>query len=165
MIGVAHASPIGLNPGLWEVKVKIKNGDQEVDPQAEVKKAMANMPPEQRKQMEAVLAQHGAAMGGDSGMKVCFTAEQLADGKFLGHRPHDNCESSITHQSSSQVAMSFKCKDGTNGSGEWKLDGKTTYSGHMKMTKKDGKLTEITQVGKFVSADCGNVKSFSSQVN
>lgn len=75
VLGVAtaplHAEPIKVDmvPGLWENKVVWGSGSAEGIPaiqpdqvkfaMEEMKKQLANMPPEQRKQMEAMMAQSG----------------------------------------------------------------------------------------------------------
>jgi hypothetical protein len=69
-----------LQPGLWEQSMTTKN-DKMNQAMAQMQQQMASMPPEKRKQMEAMMAQQGVNMGGAGGVitaKVCITPEQAA---------------------------------------------------------------------------------------
>lgn len=156
----ATAVGFGLKPGLWEVSTKMKRGDKEFDPQAEMKRHFEKMSPDQRKKMEAMMGKSGMGRS-EAGMKICHTKESLEQGKALGHRPDSKCDTQIVNQTSSKMVMDFKCKDGAKGTGEWNLKSDTNYDGRMMMTSKDGVASEIIQSGKFLSADCGTVKPFS----
>lgn len=155
----AQAKPSPMKPGLWEMTVKMKTGAQEVDPQEAFKKSMDKMSPEQRKQMTAMMSKSGFNMGA-GGTKICYTKELLDQGQNLGHDSNRHCESTVKQQTSTHMTMDFKCKDGSTGTGEWNFHNSTSYDGMMKFTKKDGKVTEMAQKGRFLSADCGDVKPF-----
>src|SRR4051794_3345886 len=71
-----------LKPGLWEITNNMKSSSGEMEKaQAQMQQQMANMPPEQRKKMQEMLAQHGVQMGvkgsGGMTMKTCMTKEQV----------------------------------------------------------------------------------------
>lgn len=122
VLGVAtaplHAEPIKVDmvPGLWENKVVWGSGGAEGIPaiqpdqvkfaMEEMKKQLANMPPEQRKQMEAMMAQSGMKVTDDgvsfnnnqveisptgTHAKLCITQAQIDRGEL----PDDvkGCES------------------------------------------------------------------------
>jgi len=65
----ANAVAIGLKPGLWEVSTKMKRGDKEFDPQAEMKKSFEKMSPDQRKKMEAMMGKSGMSRS-EAGIKI-----------------------------------------------------------------------------------------------
>lgn len=154
--------PSPLKPGLWEMTMKMKSGETEIDPQAALKKSMEKMSPEQRKQMSAMLAKSGMSVGtpGEGGTKICYTKEQLDHGPNLGQTHNRHCESIVKQQTSKRMVMDFKCQDGSTGTGEWNFHSSTGYDGKMKFTKKDGKIMEMSQKGRFLSANCGDVKPF-----
>ena len=73
------ASAQTLEPGLWELRHKMNNPQMDAA-MAEMHKQMASMPPEQRKQMEAMLAAQGVRMtsagkGGGMAVQMCMTRE------------------------------------------------------------------------------------------
>ena len=60
--GAASAHAQNLQPGLWEMHTRSGAGDAGmVQGMAEMQKQMAQMPPEQRKQMQAMSLQEQAA--------------------------------------------------------------------------------------------------------
>ncbi len=141
--------------------MKMKDGAREIDPQAELKKAMGQMSPEQQKQMMAMMGKSGLnlAPSGNGGTQICYTKDLLSQMQNLGHDPSRNCESKITEQNSKRMAMDFTCKDGSTGKGEWNFKSSNAYEGKMQFTK-DGRVSEVTQKAKFLSSNCGNIKPF-----
>ena len=75
------ASAQSLKPGLWEINNKMKNDPRMDQAMADMQKQLAGMPPEQRKQMEAMMAQRGVRMapaaGGGMTIQMCMTKEQV----------------------------------------------------------------------------------------
>ena len=79
---------LSIKPGLWTVQSILKRDGQEIDAGKMMKEAMAKMSPEQRKQMEAMMAKMGGEGGpafrmGDNGMQVCYTKELLKNEEML----------------------------------------------------------------------------------
>src|SRR5690349_9319727 len=76
-----EASAQNLKPGLWEMTHSIKGGgNAETDKaRAQAQEKMANMPLEQRKMMEEMMAKRGMNMGAGGGMsvKTCMTKEMV----------------------------------------------------------------------------------------
>lgn len=155
---LAHAiTPIALKPGLWQLEVKMKQDGKDFDPQAKLREALAKMPPEQRKMVAETMKQQGVVTDG-KGFKVCYTREMLDRGHGLSADPSGNCDSKITEQTAALIKMTFTCKDGSKGKGEFKLGEGVRFVGHIESTKADGKKFEMAQEGKFLKADCGDVK-------
>src|SRR5690349_945397 len=69
-----------LKPGLWEMRQKMQGGEMD-KAMAEMQQQMKSMSPEQRKQMEAMMAARGVQMGPSAGggmaVKVCMTKEMV----------------------------------------------------------------------------------------
>lgn len=175
ILSLMFASPsfaaLSIKPGLWTIETKMKKDGKEYDPQAKMKEAMAKMSPEQKKQMEQMMAKMSAKMGhpsnpnaasafgmSEKGMQVCFSGKTLQNEEFLNqHKQHD-CTNNFTTKSSTRVVMEFKCKNGSNGTAEWNVKDSTHYQGAVKMTNSKGDKSEINYLGTFTSADCGKVK-------
>lgn len=153
-----------LKPGLWEVTHKM-GGNAQLDQQmAEMQKQMANMPPDQRKMMEDMLAKQGMKPGsaGPGGMsvKTCMTREMVEKNEL----PAQQGDCKTTHQSRSGNTMKFAvaCTNPpSTGEGQVVFTSPEAYS--MKMvvnTQAQGKPEKITMEGggKWLGADCGNIK-------
>ena len=131
---------------------------------AQMQKQMASMPPEQRKMMEDMMAKQGMAVGvGANGFstKICVTKE-MADRKELPVQQEGDCKNTISERSSTGAKMTYSCTNPpSSGEGRITFNGDTGYIMKMKIdTKVQGKTqtTQLEGVGKFLAADCGNVK-------
>lgn len=149
-----------MNPGLWEVKLTLTNDGKKVNPQAEIKKAFEKMSPEKRKKMESMMASMGAGMPStDGGLKICLSKEMLSKDDVLMQQDNKNCDMEFLERSSTKVNINFKCKDGSTGNGQWTIkSGGKAYSGQMTMNRAKGRKSEMTHEGKWLSANCGDVK-------
>ena len=183
-----HAEPIKVDMvgGLWENKV-VWGGDSAAGIPAiqpdqvkfameEMKKQLANMSPEQRKQMEAMMAQSGMKMTEDgvsfnnnqveisptgTNAKLCITQAQIDRGEL----PDDvkGCESVLKKISATQFKSSHVCSGEYSGTGESEVTFHSpkhyTGSGKMNQVMNGEKRTmAFTMEGKWLSSDCGDVK-------
>src|SRR5687768_7057493 len=72
------AAAQNLKPGLWEVRQKVQGNPEMERQMEEARKQMAAMPPEQRKQIEAMMARPGLQMGpGGDSIRMCLTREMV----------------------------------------------------------------------------------------
>jgi hypothetical protein len=162
------AQTTGMKAGLWEMKTlkQVMDGKdmqaQMAAAQAQMQKALANMPPEQRKQMEATMAKQGAAMLGGGAMRLCISPEMAARDKPMVD-PDGKCEPAKVSRSGNKTSYEFNCQtDGRSMVGK----GDSTYAGdtitsRMDMTTTDarGKHTMQTESQmKYLGADCGTLK-------
>jgi hypothetical protein len=109
------------NPGLWEHSVTTQN-EKINEAMAKAQQQMASMPPEKRKQMEAMMAQHGVAMGAPGqamAVKVCITPEQAARDEMPARE--GKCKQTRTERSGNTLRFAFTCEDGSSGEGEYTL--------------------------------------------
>ncbi len=152
-----------MKPGLWEIRNRMTNNPQMDQAMAEMQKQLAAMPPEQRKQMEAMMAQQGVRMmPGAQGMtvQVCMTKEQVERNEM----PMSQGDCKITSQSRSggTVKMAFACANPpTTGEGQFTMTGAEAYSSQMTVKSTLQGKTETTSMegsGKWLGADCGGVK-------
>lgn len=155
---------IGLKPGLWEVSVKMTDKDgKQVDPHSQAAAIMKNLTPEQRSKITQMLNKtEGGELFkgvGKKGFQVCFTKKLLENPASLHQDPQKKCTTTVKNQTATKIDMTFKCKDGASGTGEWILNGDNAYTGQMHLTHKNGTKTDMTQEGKFVSAECNEKDS------
>ena len=154
-----------MRPGLWEHSVNMKSQSGQMEAaMAEMQKSLASMPPEQRKQMEQMMAQQGVGMGpkGQT-VKVCITKEQ-AD---LDNVPQqEGCTQKVQRVDASTMKVAFSCKGGqgqppSSGEGTITMQGPTAYTGQFRFkTQNQGKPEQIdmAQSGKWLSENCGAIK-------
>jgi len=153
-----------LQPGLWEQSMTTK--DEKMNKaMAQMQQQLASMPPEQRKQMEAMMAQKGVSMGGPGGpggaitAKVCITPEQAARDEIPARE--GKCKRTSSERSGNTFRFAFTCEDGGSGEGEYTLQSPKAHSGKMIMTTvRNGKTErmEMQHSGRWLAADCGAVK-------
>jgi hypothetical protein len=161
----AAASAQSTKPGLWETssKVQAAAGSEMAKGMAEAQKAMANLPPEQRKQMQAMMAKQGMSMDmgndGTVNMKLCVTPEMV-------NRPPIEQRKDCTYNTPTRVGnnqkFSFKCSNGASGDGDITYSGDSYVSKMNITTPRNGKNETLTinGTGKYLGANCGDVKPF-----
>lgn len=164
--GPAFAESSSLKPGLWEMKQisQVMDGRdmtaQMASAQAQMKQAMANMPPAQRKQMEAMMGHQGANVGG--GTRICISAAMAARNKPMVD-PEGHCEPAKVNRSGNKTSFEFNCT--TNGQtsvgkGE-SIVNSDTITTRMNMTTTDarGKHTMQSESQmKYLGSDCQGIK-------
>lgn len=182
----AYALKVDMKPGLWEHAFKFDKGSlgavsgvqpEQISAALEgMKQQMANLPPEQRKMMEDMMAKQGikvsdkgidmAAQGlsiTKDGTKVnaCITQAEIDRGEMP--QTDENCEQKITQVSPKFFKATYSCKGEhpSQGEGEITFQSDKAYTGKMKMvTQINGKSETIqgSQTGKWLSSDCGDIK-------
>lgn len=156
-----------MKPGLWQFQTTTPgtgNGTMAAY-LANMKKEMANMSPEARKQMEAVLSQMAARDMGITAdgfhTKVCITKEEVQDLDNLVGK-HGNCTTQRSPLVGGQLKMNMSCTNPpATGSAVVKFQGDTGYTMEATMTGNMGgqPATYITTTtGKWLASDCGKVK-------
>lgn len=153
-----------LKPGLWEVQNKM-GGNLRMDARAaEMQKQMAAMPPEQRRQMEAMMAGRDMPIGraDDGGMtiKICLTREMVQRNHVAPSR--GDCRTTRQQRSGNVVRTAFTCTNPpSSGETQVTIDSPESFTSRSNITQTGGgepeKMTMETR-GKWASADCGTVK-------
>jgi hypothetical protein len=155
-----------LKPGLWEINQKMQMSGAQGDRMAQMQQQMANMPPEQRKMMEEMMAKQGVKMGqggpGGGGMSIqmCMTKEMAEHNEVQAQR--GDCKTTQQSRSGSTMKMAFTCTNPPS-SGEGEVTFASPESYHMKMmvnTQVEGKPQKMNMdaTGKWLGSDCGNIK-------
>ncbi len=159
------ASAQSLKPGLWEITHQMKMGSGEMnDKMAAMQQQLANMPPEQRKMMEDMMAKQGVKMGaaGPGGMsiKTCMTKEMVERNQVATQQ--GDCTSTPSPRVGNTMKIAFTCtKPPSSGEGQITFSGSEAYTMKMKVnTQVRGKPESMDMEGggKWLGADCGEVK-------
>jgi hypothetical protein len=166
----APAAAQNMKPGLWEITNKMGgSGDSGAKMNAameQMQKQMASMSPEQRKQMEKMMAQQGVNMspgapGGGMSTRVCISKEMAARNEAPTQHQGD-CKQESMQKSGNTTRFKFTCsKPPSTGEGEVTMNSPESYTMKMKMVSQaKGKPEQMTMdaQGKFLSSDCGNIK-------
>jgi hypothetical protein len=131
---------------------------------ADMQKELANMPPEDRKQMEKALAAQGMQLGtGAGGMsaRVCMS-QQMVERSELPMSQQGNCRNTRHQRSGNTVKMAYTCtQPNSSGEGEFTMLSREAYTSRMVITDSgSGKPEKVTMSGsgKWLSADCGGLK-------
>lgn len=156
------ASAQTLKPGLWQVTHNMQTGSGQMEQSmAQMQKEMAALPPDQRKMMEQMMAKQGvkAGPGGGMSMKICMTREMVERNDI----PMDgDCKTTHQSRSGNTMKMAFSCSNPpSTGEGQVTFASPEAYTMKMAVsTKVDGKPEKMNMSGsgKWLGADCGNIK-------
>ncbi len=169
-LGLASAaalaqSPPRLKPGLWEHRIQMSSQSGEMESaMKEAQAAMADMPPEQRKMMEQMMAQQGVAFDASGqSVRMCMTPEDVARDEIPAAQ--EGCTQTAT-RSGNTWTVNFRCpaRDGqpaSSGRGTVTLQSPTAYNGDFTLnTQTNNKADQMTMKtqGRWVAADCGKIK-------
>ena len=167
MAGGAQAQK--LTPGLWENTMVLKAGNAETNAgMAKLQAQLAQMPADKRKMMEEMMAQRGISMGAANGstvggvsVRACISTAQAERGEPPEAETRQ-CKRESFSRSGSTIKFKVSCSNPpSTGEGEFTMSSDKAYSGKMTMSAQvNGQpaSTEIQQTGKWLSADCGDLK-------
>lgn len=171
-IGALPAAAQSLKPGLWEVTNKMQGGSGQMqNAMSEMQKQMASMPPDQRKMMQEQMAKSGVKMGaagpaGGMSVKVCMTREMAEKNEVPAQQ--GDCKTTSQSRSGNTMKMAFACTNpASSGEGQVTFNGPEAYSSKMSVsTQVNGKAEKVNMEGngKWLAADCGNIKPLAQQV-
>jgi len=166
LCGSAVLAQPHIRPGLWEETVAIKTDNAQANAAMEQMKArLASMPPEQRAAMEKMMASHGMGTtpgGAPNVMRVCITKEQIDRGFTPDRDQH--CSRMNMNTSGNVTAFDFVCNSEqhkVSGHGTFTTMGDTAFAVSTVADTASQKTAMHVQSdisGKFVSANCGDVK-------
>ena len=161
MLAAVQASAQTIKPGLWEVGSKAKTGNPQNDQaMAMMAQHMASLPPEQKAQMEALMAQKGMSMpkaGADGAMvmSVCVTPEMAAKKELpLGQK--GKCTSK-NEQVAGGMDFSFSCADpASSGQGKLRFNGDNNYTMTLQVNNVAGMQQSmlLESTGRWIGATC-----------
>jgi hypothetical protein len=156
----APAATTKIKPGLWESSTSVGGAD------SRVQQAMAmlqNLPPEQRKMMEGMMAKQGVTLGagGEVQAKACITRE-MADAGQMPMRQQGSCTQQISPMVGNTVQFSFRCTNPqASGQGSVTFSSDSAYAGAMSINSSATGAPETVNVqtaGHWAASDCGAIK-------
>lgn len=152
-----------IKPGLWQVHSEREVNGQKVPDASD---RMKNLSPEKRAQYEAMMKQHGVAVGsGDGQGQVCYTREMLEKSPWADQLT--DCKAIY----SSRSAASWKWHTSCPKSG-YEADGEAIFRDHENYTVQSTSVSKIndqvrnsrtTITAKWVGSDCGDIKPLDSK--
>lgn len=155
---LAQSAP-PIKPGLWEIQVEREGGPAMPD----VSEHMRNMPPEQRKHMEAMMKERGVDMsGGMNKVKICLDKASLDQGQWQGEQPA-HCKTDMSNRSSTVWRWHAECGEPYHSV----TDGEATFTNAENYVVKSkttmtirGKTQTTTSTihSKWLGANCGDIK-------
>ena len=167
----SYAAGIGLKPGLWEVKIvkQVVDGrDMTAQLAASAEKMqqmMANMTPEQRARMQAMMPNGGAGLGDNGNFRICVSPEfAKRDQPVIDKDGH--CQPATVKHDGNVTSYEFTCAaNGTTRQGK----GQTIATGDMLTNRVDMTTTQASGQTRnfhnesqmhYLGPDCGDVKPF-----
>ena len=153
---LAQSAP-PIKPGLWQVQSEREvDGQKAPDPMERMK----DLPPEARKQMEAMMKKRGVEVGQGGMQKICHSRESLDQGKWKGDS--EKCKTDITSRSAGAWKWHSICtQPELESDGEALFSSPEAYTVKTLMTMKhEGKsqTMRMTLNAKWLGADCGELK-------
>ena len=167
--GSAFAQSSSLKPGLWQVKPirQVVDGRdltaQMGSASAQMQQAMANMTPEQRKQMETMMSAQGRSAGASGGgTRICVSPAMAAKDKPMVDS-EGRCEPAKVSRNGNKTSFEFNCTgDGRTevGRGESTVSGDTVTT-RVDMTMTDARGSHSMQTESqmsYLGPDCQGIK-------
>jgi len=174
LVGVATftatpASAQKIKPGLWENSISMKGAGGQADAaMARMQEQMARLPPEQRAQVEAMMARQGVGMaaGKPNTVRSCISPEMARRDEF---NPGDSRCKVLNHSRSGNVVrFKVSCQiDGatSDGDGEFTLVSDAETRGRMMMNvvrQGQAMSLQMDTTSRWLGADCGDLKPVGS---
>ncbi len=172
----AHAGGLNIKPGLWEIQSQMSmNGQKMPDMQvhmaerqkhmADMQKQIANMPPEMQEKMKAALSQSNRIGMTDKGITVCMTQEQI-DRSEIAHDPNSHCKTADISHSGNKTTIKMHCDAPHEADMSTEVtrisDTEWQSVSHMKTAQR---TIDSSGSGKWLKADCGDVKPLTQNKN
>ena len=156
----AHAQ--NIKPGQWELSNKIKSANAQTNQaMTAMMQQLANLPPDQRAQIEAMMAQSGAgapklSSSGGIVLTACITPEMAARQEVpTGQNGHCKSNNQVVPGG---MNVSFNCTDpASSGEGHLQFKGDSAFVMTMDVsTEARGKPEQMTveTSGRWLSSSC-----------
>ena len=159
--GYATAATLNLKPGLWEMTWSGQtSGAPPIPPDV-----LAQMPPERRAKLEAAMAANANRTSAPHANKQCITEKGLQRGLNVEeNKTESSCQRTVVSNTASVMDMRQECtgQEIMSGTSHFEAIGPEALTGAIDMTMTDGvRTTTVKRVmlGKWLGADCGNLKN------
>lgn len=159
----AFAQQPAIKPGLWQIDMTLpgKGGNKQMGGYLEMMKSqMAAMAPEQRAQVEKMLAASGTELKGDGlRTKQCITQQDINKFDVFGKKSTDSCTRKTTPVAGGMNVSMTCTQPRMKVDAVMKADSETSYRFESVATVPGPDGKEITQKssgsGKWLGSDCG----------
>ncbi len=131
-----------MKAGLWEMKTmkQVVDGQDMRAQMQQMQQQMASLPPEQRKQMEAMMGRQGMAMGPGGATRMCIS-EEMARRDSPVVDPDGRCQPTRMSRSGNTMRYEFDCvMEGRRTVGK----GENTASGNTINSRMDATTTDAS---------------------
>lgn len=162
----AHAqTPPGprIEAGLWEINMSLKSQTGKAEmAMREAQAYISRLPPEQRKQVEQMMAQQGVKLGDKtSSVNACISKEDAERGEIP--QQAGDCTQQVLEKTASSMKVKFSCNTNPPAQGEALVEfqSPTAYTSRgIVDTVVLGQNERVTvdQTGRWLGADCGSVR-------
>jgi Protein of unknown function (DUF3617) len=164
-LGAAAQTPPKIKAGLWQIQVESeKNGAKVPDASERMKDHMKNMTPEQRKELEEMMKQRGVESGAGGMVKICYSQKMLERGTWADQ---GGCKTDYSNRSATSWKWHSSCAElHYQGDGEASFPDPENFVVKSSGVSTNGGKTltmNSTKTGKWLSADCGDLKPMDSQ--
>jgi len=151
-----------MAPGLWEQTTQV-SGAQVDGAMAQMQAQLAQLPADQRKMAEEMMARQGGGgppAGKGSTVRFCLSPAQAARSEIPSE---PNCTHQMLGRSGGTVRYAYRCTGNrpSNGEGEFTLSSDKAYSGKLTANAVIEGKTEQVQMrttGRWIGPDCGDLK-------
>lgn len=160
--GAAKVQPLNVKTGLWQMTLtNTINGLPAIPPDMQAR--LAQMSPEQRARLEAVMKSKFGGTPQTTTYKTCATKEGLEEDTFTG--PDQKCNWTILSSTSSELeAKGTSCEAGKNLGMKTNVDDLKVQALDSQRVKASGKYTSVgngrtvsgnfSLTGKWIGATC-----------
>jgi len=156
---MANGATLDVKTGLWEVASSGEaSGMPPIPPEA-----LANMPPEQRAQLQSRMAAAMERANKPDVSKSCITDKALQRGLDFSQGERPNCKRTTVNSSSRQIDVQVECSGPEAMKGDFHFEAidRQTMRGNINLVIGNGanKMTmKRTIQGKWLGDNCGSVK-------
>ena len=155
----ADFKPLDVKMGLWETTNTFQTSG--MPPVSIPPDALANMTPEQRARVEAMMK--GSGNNRTSTVKSCVTREKMNKQEWFNNDNRD-CTRTVVSSSSSKLEMRLQCtSNGTKTDGTFRIEALNSENikGSMQMTSSGGDRPmnmNSNFTSRWIGPNCGDVK-------
>jgi hypothetical protein len=156
---LAQTTALDLNPGLWQItSTGSMSGAPPIPPET-----LANMTPEKRAQVQAMMQAAMAHAGEPQIAQRCVTEDQLRRGLNFDERTNPSCHRTMVSTSSTLLVVHEECTGARPMVGDFRFTAvdRETMKGDITVvmgTSANATTVQRSLQGKWLGSDCGDVK-------
>lgn len=166
LVPCAHAQTTGprIDAGLWEINIALKSQSGKAETaMREAQAYISRMPPEQRRQVEEMMAAQGVRLGDKtSTVQACISKEDAERGEIP--QQAGDCTQQVLERTATSMRVKFSCTTTppANGEGTVNFQGPRAYTSQAivdTVVMGQNERVNVDQTGRWLGSDCGTVKA------